>query len=215
MGTNARIDNIFRINMSLKSSFSDSPILECGCDEAGRGAIAGPLFAAAVVFPVGYNNEQINDSKQLTKKKRDELRTIIEKEALSFSVIMISEEIIDEINILNATFRGMNEAVKSLKVEPELLLIDGNRFVNQTPYPYQCCIKGDANYLSIAAASILAKTYRDEFMEKIDLEYPQYEWKVNKGYPTSKHQEIVLKLGRSPYHRKSFRLKAQLRLDFS
>lgn len=200
--------------MALKNSFSGKKILECGCDEAGRGAIAGPLYVAAVVFPIGYQNEDINDSKQLSQKEREYLRTIIEKNALSFSVISVSEKKIDEINILNATFLGMNEAVMSLQVAPELLLIDGNRFKNSTTYPYQCCIQGDAHYLAIAAASILAKTYRDDYMEKLSDEYPQYEWNVNKGYPTPLHKQIVLEQGRSPYHRNSFKLKNQLRLEF-
>ena len=198
--------------MALKNSFSGKKILECGCDEAGRGAIAGPLYAAAVIFPPDYQNESINDSKQLSQKERENLRAIIEKDALAFSVISISEKKIDEINILNATFLGMNEAIMSLQTKPELLLIDGNRFKNQTPYPHQCCIKGDAHYLAIAAASILAKTYRDEYMEKLDKEYPQYEWKINKGYPTPRHQQIVIEQGRTPYHRNSFKLKNQLRL---
>jgi len=200
--------------MALKNSFSGKKILECGCDEAGRGAIAGPLCVAAVLFPVGYQNDNINDSKQLSQKEREQLRTIIEKDALAFSVVSISEKKIDEINILNATFLGMNEAVMSLKVVPELLLIDGNRFKNQTPYPYQCCIKGDAHYLAIAAASILAKTYRDEYMDKLAKKYPQYEWDINKGYPTPRHKQIVLERGRTPYHRNSFKLKNQLRLEF-
>ena len=200
--------------MSLKIRYSESLIYECGCDEAGRGAIAGPLFAAAVIFPHHYDNPLINDSKQLTRKKREVLRELIEKDALSFSVISVSEKIIDEINILNATFKAMNEAVMSLQSLPELLLIDGNRFKNKTPYPYQCCVKGDATYLSIAAASILAKTYRDEYMEKIDLEFPQYDWKGNKGYPTAQHHKAVLTHGQTPYHRKSFHLKNQLRLNF-
>ncbi len=200
--------------MALKNSFSGKKILECGCDEAGRGAIAGPLYTAAVIFPIRYHNEQINDSKQLTEKERLALREIIEKDALAFAVVAVSEQIIDNINILNATFKGMNEAVLSLKISPELLLIDGNRFRNATPFPHQCCIKGDANFLSIAAASILAKTYRDQYMEKIAQEYPQYEWDVNKGYPTPRHKQIVLEQGRTPYHRKSFKLKNQMRLEF-
>lgn len=200
--------------MPLKSRYSSELICECGCDEAGRGAIAGPLFAAAVIFPPAYENELINDSKQLNREMRDRLRQVIEKDALSFSVVHISEKVIDEINILNATFAAMNEAVLSLSVAPELLLIDGNRFKNRTPYPFQCCIKGDATYLSIAAASILAKTYRDDFMENLDEEYPHYGWKENKGYPTSRHHEAILTFGRSPYHRKSFHFKSQLKLEF-
>lgn len=200
--------------MSLKKRYSEDNIIECGCDEAGRGAIAGPLYTAAVIFPPDYYNDDINDSKLLNKKSRDTLRNIILKEALAYSVISVSEKIIDEINILNATFKGMNEAVKALSVKPEILLIDGNRFVNKTSCPHYCCIKGDATYLSIAAASILAKTFRDEFMEKIDLEYPEYEWRLNKGYPTPKHKQLIIQQGRTPYHRISFQLKMQLKLDF-
>lgn len=200
--------------MPLKNRYSEQLILECGVDEAGRGAIAGPLFAAAVIFPLHYENERINDSKQLTHKQRIELREIIERDALSFCVASVSETVIDKLNILNATFLGMNNAVKGLKMKPELLLIDGNRFKNDTDIPYQCCVKGDANYLAIAAASILAKTYRDDFMEKIAEEFPQYEWKDNRGYPTAKHQQVVIEQGRCIYHRKSFQLKSQLKMEF-
>jgi ribonuclease HII len=200
--------------MALKSHFSETALIEAGCDEAGRGCLSGPLFAAAVIFPFNYVNEQLNDSKQLSKTQRETLREIIIKDAVAYSVVSISEKIIDEINILNASFRGMNLAVKQLKTQPELLLIDGNRFKNETEIPYQCIIKGDAKYLSIAAASILAKTFRDDFMEKIDTEYPLYGWKQNKGYPTQAHQEALLRFGRTPYHRKSFQMKGQLKLEF-
>jgi len=200
--------------MALKSHFSESDLLEAGCDEAGRGCLAGPLYAAAVIFPYNYVNEQLNDSKQLSKEKRETLREIIMKDAVAFSVVAISETVIDEINILNASFRGMNLAVQQLKVEPELLLIDGNRFKNETAIPYHCIVKGDAKYLSIAAASILAKTFRDDFMEKLDAEFPLYNWKQNKGYPTKEHQEVLSKLGRTPYHRKTFQVKRQLKLEF-
>jgi ribonuclease HII len=200
--------------MALISHFSENALCEAGCDEAGRGCLAGPLFAAAVIFPYNYTNEQLNDSKQLNRWQREALREIIMKDAVSFSVVSISETVIDEINILNASFRGMNLAVKQLKTEPELLLIDGNRFKNETAIAYQCIVKGDAKYLSIAAASILAKTFRDDFMEKIDTEYPQYGWKQNKGYPTPAHQEALLKWGRTPYHRKTFNIKSQLKIEF-
>ncbi|MDR2979560.1 MAG: ribonuclease HII [Bacteroidales bacterium] len=200
--------------MPLKNKYSEPFLVECGVDEAGRGALAGPLFAAAVIFPSDYDNERINDSKQLTRKQRNELREIIEQDALSFSVASVSETVIDQINILNATFIGMNNAINGLFVKPELLLIDGNRFRNDTGIPHQCCVKGDANYLTIAAASILAKTYRDEFMETIDREFPQYNWKSNKGYPTAEHQKILMEQGRTIYHRKSFQLKSQLRIEF-
>jgi ribonuclease HII len=200
--------------MPLKSHFSKTDILEAGCDEAGRGCLAGPLFAAAVIFPYHYKNEELNDSKQLSRAKREALREIILKDAVAYSVVSISEAIIDQINILNASFRGMNLAVKQLTTQPKLLLIDGNRFINETAIDYQCIVKGDAQYLSIAAASILAKTFWDDFMEKLDAEYPMYSWKQNKGYPTQAHQEALLKFGRTPYHRKTFQMKSQLKLEF-
>ena len=199
--------------MALKSHFSEHIVCEAGCDEAGRGCLAGPLFAAAVIFPYHYQNEDINDSKQLTQKERKTLRKLIQKEAVAYSVVAVSESVIDEINILNASFRAMNLAVKQLQTKPELLLIDGNRFKNETDIPYQCIVKGDAKYLSIAAASILAKSFRDDFMEKLDAEFPEYGWKENKGYPTKAHQEALYKFGRTPYHRKSFQLKGQLKLE--
>lgn len=200
--------------MSLKSHFSETEILECGCDEVGRGCIAGPVFAAAVILPFNYQNEEINDSKQLTAVKRQNLRNIIERDALAWAVGQVSEKEIDQINILKASFLAMTRAVQQLSLKPQLLLIDGNRFVNQTDIPYHTVIKGDATYLSIAAASILAKCYRDDLMENLHNEYPQYGWKDNKGYPTPSHQDAVFKYGLSPYHRRSFQLKRQLRLEF-
>ena len=200
--------------MPLKSHFSDTEILECGCDEVGRGCIAGPVFAAAVILPYNYQNEEINDSKQLSAAKRDQMRTIIERDALAWAVGQVSEKEIDKINILQASFLAMTRAVQQLTLKPQLLLIDGNRFVNRTDIPYKTVVKGDATYLSIAAASILAKFYRDELMERLHEEYPMYGWKDNKGYPTPYHQEAVLKYGNSPYHRRSFQLKRQLRLEF-
>ncbi|MBO4655245.1 MAG: ribonuclease HII [Bacteroidales bacterium] len=200
--------------MSLKSHFSDIELLECGCDEVGRGCIAGPVFAAAVILPYHYQNEEINDSKQLTAAKRTQLRSMIERDAVAWAVGQVSEKEIDKINILQASFLAMTRAVQQLSVKPQLLLIDGNRFVNRTDIPYRTVVKGDATYLSIAAASILAKCYRDELMERLHDEYPQYGWKDNKGYPTPYHQEAVLKYGNSPYHRRSFQLKRQLRLEF-
>ena len=187
-------------------------IVEAGCDEAGRGSLAGPLYAAAVVFPNDYYNDQINDSKQLNRKKRETLRELILRDATAYAVVSISEKEIDQINILNASIKGMNDAVKQLSLQPELLLIDGNRFYSDLGIPYRCIVKGDATFLSIAAASILAKTYRDDFMESIDNEYPMYGWKSNKGYPTAAHQRAILEYGLSPYHRKSFHLKNQLTL---
>lgn len=200
--------------MSLKSHYSDTEILECGCDEVGRGCIAGPVFAAAVILPYQYENEEINDSKQLSAAKRKLLRSVIERDALAWAVGQVSEKEIDKINILRASFLAMSRAVEQLPIKPQLLLIDGNRFVNQTDIPYKTVVKGDATYLSIAAASILAKCYRDELMEQLHEEYPLYGWKDNKGYPTPYHQEAVLKYGQSPYHRRSFQLKRQLKLEF-
>lgn len=200
--------------MALKSHFSEKPLLECGCDEVGRGCLAGPVCAAAVIFPYDYVNAEINDSKQLTATKREQLRQIIERDAVAYAVAEISERKIDEINILNASILGMNEAVGKLSVKPEFLLIDGNKFKDQWQIPYQCVVKGDATYLSIAAASILAKTYRDDLMVRLDAEYPMYDWKNNKGYPSPKHIAAVHQYGMSPYHRRSFHLKNQLSLEF-
>lgn len=200
--------------MSLKSHFSENPCLECGCDEVGRGCLAGPVCAAAVIFPYDYQNEHINDSKKLTAAQRSSLKSIIERDAIAFFVAEVSEKEIDKINILNASIKCMNDAVGNLSVKPDFLLIDGNKFQDHWNIPYQCVVKGDATYLSIAAASILAKTYRDELMIRLDEEYPMYDWKNNKGYPAPKHIEAVMKHGYTPYHRKSFHLKNQLSLDF-
>lgn len=199
--------------MSLKSHFSDTPTIECGCDEVGRGCLAGPVCAAAVILPYDYKNDAINDSKQLSAKRRNELRQIIERDAIAFFVAEVSEKEIDQINILNASIKCMNDAVGQLSVKPELLLIDGNKFKDQWGIPYKCVVKGDATYLSIAAASILAKTYRDDLMVRLDAEYPMYDWKNNKGYPTPKQIAAVLQYGYTPYHRRSFHLKTQLSLD--
>ena len=186
---------------------SDEQIIECGCDEAGRGCLAGPVVAAAVILPPDYRNELINDSKQLSRRVREQLRTEIEREAVAHAVVFVSAEEIDEINILAASIAGMNRAVQQLAVTPQLLLIDGNRFKNETGIPYHCIVKGDATFMNIAAASILAKTYRDELMMKLDAEFPVYGWKKNVGYPTKEHQDAVIQYGLSPYHRKSFHLK--------
>lgn len=189
--------------------------MEAGCDEAGRGCLAGPVFAAAVILPSNFKSELLNDSKKLTEKQRYKLRPIIEKEALAWAVESVSNNEIDEINILNASFLAMNRAVQKLKIKPEHLLIDGNRFRTQTDIPFTCMIKGDGRFYSIAAASVLAKTYRDDFMEGIHKEFPGYEWNKNKGYPTKKHREGIRKFGVTKYHRKSFRLlDDQLELDF-
>ncbi|MCR4738365.1 MAG: ribonuclease HII [Bacteroidales bacterium] len=200
--------------MSLKSHFSDVPLLECGCDEVGRGCLAGPVCAAAVILPYDYTNADINDSKQLTEKKREALRRQIEQDAVAFCVAEVSEKEIDRINILNASVQCMNDAVGRLSVKPDLLLIDGNRFTDRWKIPYHCVVKGDATFLSIAAASILAKTYRDELMCRLDAEFPAYDWRHNKGYPSPKHIEAVRQYGLTPYHRRSFHLKNQMSLEF-
>ena len=200
--------------MALKSHFSPTPILECGCDEVGRGCLAGPVCAAAVIFPYDYTNEEINDSKQLTEHKRDLLRQIIERDALAYAVAEVSEADIDKMNILHASIHCMNLAIGKLAMKPELILVDGNRFHDQWGIPYRCVVKGDATYLSIAAASILAKTYRDALMNRLAEDFPAYDWAHNKGYPTPKHIAAVNQYGLTPYHRKSFHLKNQLSLDF-
>lgn len=180
--------------------------IEAGCDEAGRGCLAGPVFAAAVILPEGYCNELLNDSKKLTEHRRDQLRAIIERDALAWAVGVVTAEEIDHINILNASFLAMHRAVDALTVRPEHLLIDGNRFKPYHDTPHTCIVKGDGKMMSIAAASILAKTHRDEFMAHIHEEFPQYAWNINKGYPTKAHRAAISQYGPSPYHRKSFRL---------
>lgn len=190
-------------------------IIEAGCDEAGRGCLAGPVAAAAVILPSGFEHPFLNDSKQLSEKQRNELRPIIEKEALAWAVEMVSNDEIDKVNILNASFLAMNRAVQKLKMKPQHLLIDGNRFRPQTDIPFTCMIKGDGRFLSIAAASVLAKTWRDEYMNKIHAEFSCYGWNTNKGYATLFHREAIIKNGVSKYHRLSFRLNdEQLELDF-
>ena len=180
--------------------------IEAGCDEAGRGCLAGPVFAAAVILPEGYCNELLNDSKKLTEHRRDQLRAIIERDALAWAVGVVTAEEIDHINILNASFLAMHRAVDALTVRPEHLLIDGNRFKPYHDTPHTCIVKGDGKMMSIAAALILAKTHRDEFMARIHEEFPQYAWNINKGYPTKAHRAAISQYGPSPYHRKSFRL---------
>lgn len=187
---------------------------EAGCDEAGRGCLAGPVFAAAVILPAGFENDLLNDSKKLSEKQRDQLRPLIEEQALAFGVGVVSNQEVDQINVLNASFLAMHRAVEQLSLKPEHLLIDGNRF---QPYPeiaHDCIIKGDGKFLSIAAASVLAKTYRDDYMSRLHDEFPEYQWLKNKGYPTKAHREAIRKLGPTPYHRLSFRLlEEQLKLD--
>lgn len=198
----------------LKSSFSVDQI-EAGCDEAGRGCLSGPVYAAAVILPENYRNELLNDSKKLSPRQRYALRPIIESQALAWAVASVSASEIDEINILKASFLAMHKAVKALSIKPQLLLIDGNRFTPFEGIPHQCIVKGDAKYMSIAAASILAKTYRDDFMIKIHQEFPCYNWLSNKGYPSKLHRERILSYGISPYHRKSFNLTGQLKLPLN
>lgn len=193
------------LNKMLLSTFQDL-LVEAGCDEAGRGCLAGPVFAAAVIFPKNYHHELLNDSKKLSEKKRMALRPIIEKEALAYAVASVSAEEIDKINIHNASYLAMHRALDQLEIKAEYIIVDGNRFI---PYPdlaHTCIIKGDGKYLSIAAASILAKTYRDEYMMNIAAEYPTYDWLQNKGYPTVKHRNAVLEHGLTPHHRKTFRI---------
>lgn len=197
----------------LLSQFQND-FIEAGCDEAGRGCLAGPVFAAAVIFPKDYYNPILNDSKKLSEKKRNELRPIIESEALAFAVGIISPQEIDKINIHNASYKAMHLAIDALQIEPQFLIIDGNKFIPYQTLPHACIMKGDGKYLSIAAASILAKTYRDEYMDGIADEFPQYEWKSNKGYPTIVHRKAVLEYGHSVHHRRTFRVTdPQLKLS--
>jgi ribonuclease HII len=180
--------------------------LEAGCDEAGRGCLAGPVFAAAVILPEDFEHQLLNDSKQLSEDVRYELRIEIEQKATAWAVASVDNLEIDQINILNASFLAMHRAIEQLKMAPQFLIIDGNRFNKYHDTPHQCIIEGDAKYLSIAAASILAKTYRDDYMKQIAAEHPEYDWHKNKGYPTIKHRETVLKIGYTPYHRRTFRV---------
>jgi len=189
--------------------------VEAGCDEAGRGCLAGPVFAAAVVLPPGFSCGELNDSKQLTEKKRDALRVLIEKNALSYAVASCSAQEIDEMNILWASVEAMHRALQKLSLLPDHIIVDGNRFRSFGTIPHTCVIQGDAKYQSIAAASILAKTYRDEYMRRLHEEYPQYDWARNKGYPTRSHREAIKQQGITPFHRKSFQLyERQLAFDF-
>ena len=190
--------------------------VEAGCDEAGRGCLAGSVYAAAVILPKGYQNELLNDSKQLTEKKRYQLREMIERDAVAWAVGIVTPEEIDKINILNASILAMHRALDQLKVRPEAIIVDGNRFKKYKDLPHTTIVKGDGKYLSIAAASILAKTYRDDYMNLLAEEYPQYDWKSNKGYPTKKHRDAIRQYGITPYHRKTFNMlgDGQLSLNF-
>lgn len=199
----------------LKSHFYEGKI-EAGCDEAGRGCLAGSVYAAAVILPDDYQNELLNDSKQLTEKKRYQLREIIQRDAVAWAVGIVTPEEIDKINILNASILAMHRALDQLKVRPEAVIVDGNRFKKYQNLPHTTIVKGDGKYLSIAAASILAKTYRDDYMNQLAEEYPQYDWLSNKGYPTKKHREAIKQFGITPYHRKSYNLlgDGQLSIEF-
>ena len=191
-------------------------LVEAGCDEAGRGCLAGSVFAAAVILPPDYENELLNDSKKLTDRKRKQLREIIEPDAVDWAVGIVEPGEIDEINILNASILAMHRALDQLKVRPEAVIVDGNRFKPYRDLPYTTIVKGDGKYLSIAAASILAKTYRDDYMDRLAEDYPQYDWKSNKGYPTKKHRQAIRECGITPFHRRSFTLlpPEELTLDF-
>ena len=191
-------------------------LVEAGCDEAGRGCLAGAVFAAAVILPPGFRNEMLDDSKKLTERQRYELRVVVEENALAWAVGVVEPAEIDKINILNASFEAMHRAVARLKICPQHLLIDGNRFNPYPGIPHTAVVKGDGKYLSIAAASILAKTYRDDYMNRLAEEFPMYDWKKNKGYPTKKHREAIREYGTTPYHRLSFNLlgDGQLSFDF-
>ncbi|MBP6334197.1 MAG: ribonuclease HII [Bacteroidia bacterium] len=191
---------------SILKSYFQNELIEAGCDEAGRGCLAGPVFAAAVILPADFYHPLLNDSKKVNEHHREVLRPIIQQQAISWAVASVSHKEIDKINILNASFLAMHRALDKLELTPSLLLIDGNRFKAYRNIPHQCIISGDALYASIAAASILAKTYRDDYMNKLHKKYPDYHWKDNKGYGTLKHRQAIRELGSSPVHRQSFRL---------
>lgn len=191
-------------------------LVEAGCDEAGRGCLAGSVYAAAVILPPNYQNALLNDSKQLTERRRYQLRTEIERDAVAWAVGIVTPEEIDKINILNASILAMHRALDQLQVRPEAIIVDGNRFKPYHDLPHTTIVKGDGKYLAIAAASVLAKTYRDDYMNRLAEEYPQYDWRNNKGYPTKKHREAIRQYGTTPYHRMSYNLlgDGQLSLNF-
>ena len=199
----------------MLEAYYTKDVIEAGCDEAGRGCLAGPVFAAAVILPPDFKSELLNDSKQLSEKNRYALRPLIEQEAIAWGIGVVTAPEIDAINILKASFLAMHRSIEQLKVQPQALLIDGNRFTPYKEIPFTCMVKGDGRFLSIAAASILAKTYRDDYMLQLAEEYPSYGWQQNKGYPTRAHREAISKHGITPYHRKTFTLlPSQLTLDF-
>ena len=197
----------------LKSHYYEG-LIEAGCDEAGRGCLAGSVYAAAVILPTNYKNDLLNDSKKLSAKKRYALRKIIERDALAWAVGIVTPEEIDKINILNASFLAMHRALDQLKMRPEAIIVDGNRFTPYQDLPFTTIVKGDGKYLSIAAASILAKTYRDDYMLSLAEKYPQYDWQSNMGYPTKKHREAIRQYGITPFHRKSYNLIGDEQLSF-
>ncbi|MEI6456095.1 MAG: ribonuclease HII [bacterium] len=197
----------------LLSQYTEK-LVEAGCDEAGRGCLAGPVFAAAVILPKHFSHEILNDSKKLTARQRTHLRSMIQEEAVAWAVASVSAAIIDEINILKASFLAMHKAIGELSTSPQLLLIDGNRFSPYKKIPHICIIKGDGLYLSIAAASVLAKSYRDEYMELLHNDFPHYDWEHNKGYPSRKHRDAITLHGITPHHRKTYRLTEQLKFPF-
>ena len=204
-------------NIKMLEAYYKEGVIEAGCDEAGRGCLAGPVFAAAVILPSDFQNEMLNDSKQLTEKKRYQLREVIEREALAWAVGIVDNHEIDQINILNASILAMHRALDQLKLRPQNIIVDGNRWKPYRDVPATTIVKGDGKYLSIAAASILAKTYRDDFMLRIHQEYPQYHWDKNKGYPAKVHREAIRQYGTTPYHLMSFNLLGntqQLEFDF-
>ena len=194
--------------------YLNNELIEAGCDEAGRGCLAGPVYAAAVILPHDYSHPLLDDSKKLSPKQRQELRQQIEHDAIAWAVAAVDNEEIDHINILRASFHAMNLAVAQLTTKPQFLLIDGNRFISENDIPYLCVVKGDGKYQAIAAASILAKTYRDDYMTAQHEQYPHYGWNHNKGYPTKHHYEAILQHGITPLHRKSFTLYQQQEIDF-
>ena len=197
----------------LKSHYYEG-LIEAGCDEAGRGCLAGSVYAAAAILPTNYKNDLLNDSKKLSAKKRYALRKIIEHDAIAWAVGIVTPEEIDKINILNASFLAMHRALDQLKMRPEAIIVDGNRFTPYQDLPFTTIVKGDGKYLSIAAASILAKTYRDDYMLSLAEKYPQYDWQSNMGYPTKKHREAIRKYGITPFHRKSYNLLGDEQLSF-
>lgn len=200
----------------MLKSYYQAELTEAGCDEAGRGCLAGSVYAAAVILPKDYMNEELNDSKQLTEKRRYALREVVERDAVAWAVGIVTAEEIDKINILNASILAMHRALDQLKVRPGYIIVDGNKFKKYQDLPHTTIVKGDGKYLSIAAASILAKTYRDDYMNGLAEKYPQYDWKSNKGYPTKKHRAAIKAYGITPFHRKSYNLlgDGQLSFDF-